>query len=597
MSVDLGEPAEARRLADAFLAKFPESPLRGDVRLTLARAAATEGKPDEAIAILESLLGLKAGASKSPATTLAAAAVPIAQYELALAYRAVGKTSEADSILAGLAKGPKNPVVADAQFMVGQANLDAGRFADAIAPLEEYLSSNPKGEVVDFAMAHLAMARLGLGQIGEARKLLASVAERFPRSAALPPARLRLGEAELAAHHAERAAEQFRHVAGAGPPSKEPARSAAGKEQGASTDKTLKVRALVGLGTALSELGKPADAAAAFQSALELGGNEPIAAQIALAQGQAHEANRQPEAALQTYALIARKYPKSDQAPLASLASARLLARSGRPGESAQAFEQLMGDEATCKRLEKAGVSRDTLLAEWAYALLDADKPAEADRVFTRLLREFPDGSMADDARFNLAESANQQHHSAEVGALARAGCLEEAQSPANARLVPPMLYRLGRSQIELKDWAAAQATFARLLSECPDSPYRRESKYLGAEAALRQGDAGAALAGFAAVLAEAPAANDPPGMIAASKLKRIQCQVALKQWKEALETATTLEGELKPGDTSIAELDYARGQALLGMGRLADARDAFQKVLDARAQRRPACPGAVNAW
>ncbi len=32
LSVDLGEPAEARRLADAFLAKFPESPLRGDVR-------------------------------------------------------------------------------------------------------------------------------------------------------------------------------------------------------------------------------------------------------------------------------------------------------------------------------------------------------------------------------------------------------------------------------------------------------------------------------------------------------------------------------------------------------------------------------------
>ncbi len=219
--------------------------------------------------------------------------------ELALAYRAVGKTSEADSILAGLAKGPKNPVVADAQFMVGQANLDAGRFADAIAPLEEYLSSNPKGEVVDFAMAHLAMARLGLGQIGEARKLLASVAERFPRSAALPPARLRLGEAELAAHHAERAAEQFRHVAGAGPPSKEPARSAAGKEQGASTDKTLKVRALVGLGTALCGAREAGRRGRGLSVGPRAGaGNEPIAAQIALAQGQAHEANRQPEAAL-----------------------------------------------------------------------------------------------------------------------------------------------------------------------------------------------------------------------------------------------------------------------------------------------------------
>jgi TolA-binding protein len=35
--------------------------------------------------------------------------------------------------------------------------------------------------------------------------------------------------------------------------------------------------------------------------------------------------------------------------------------------------------------------------------------------------------------------------------------------------------------------------------------------------------------------------------------------------------------------DPSIAELDYARGQALLGSGRLEDARAAFEAVIDAR--------------
>ena len=57
----------------------------------------------------------------------------------------------------------------------------------------------------------------------------------------------------------------------------------------------------------------------------------------------------------------------------------------------------------------------DGLLAEWGWSLVDADKPAEADRVFGRLLKEHPDSPFAADARFNLAESANLQQNYAEV--------------------------------------------------------------------------------------------------------------------------------------------------------------------------------------
>ncbi len=431
-------------------------------------------------------------------------------------------------------------------------------------------------------MAHLASAHIGVGQFEEAQILLTTVAKRFPKSGALGPARLRLGEAELAAHHAERALEQFRLAASAEPPVKEPVRPGAPKPA-ATADKTLKIRALAGLGAALLELGRPADAASAFRSARELAGNEPIAAQIALAQAQAHEANRQTDAALEAYAATARDFPQSDQASLALLASARLLAKSGRHQQAAQAFERLNTNEAAHQRLGSAGVSRDTLLIEWAYALLDAAKPAEADRIFEQVLREFPDGRMTDDARFNLAESANQKRRFADVLRLLEPLAARKDVKQESARLMPAMLYRLGRAQIELRNWAAAQKTFAGLISGFPESPYRREAQYLGAEAALREGDAGSALAGFAALAAAPPSQNDPPGMAESVRLKHVQCLVALKRWKEALETATKLESEQKPGDPAIAELDYARGQALLGTGRLADARAVFEKVLDAR--------------
>ena len=57
----------------------------------------------------------------------------------------------------------------------------------------------------------------------------------------------------------------------------------------------------------------------------------------------------------------------------------------------------------------------DALLAEWGWSLIDAEKPAEADRVFARLLKDHPDSPFAADARFNLAESANLAHNHAEV--------------------------------------------------------------------------------------------------------------------------------------------------------------------------------------
>ncbi len=118
-----------------------------------------------------------------------------ARYELALAYRALGRTAEADAILSRLAESAKSPIAADAQFLLGQDHVEAGRYAEAVGPLEKYLSSNPRGDVAEFALAHLAVAQLGSGRAAEAWKTLAVLVERYPRSEALPRARLRLAEA------------------------------------------------------------------------------------------------------------------------------------------------------------------------------------------------------------------------------------------------------------------------------------------------------------------------------------------------------------------------------------------------------------------
>ena len=60
---------------------------------------------------------------------------------------------------------------------------------------------------------------------------------------------------------------------------------------------------------------------------------------------------------------------------------------------------------------------------------------------------------------------------------------------------------------------------------------------------------------------------TDPKGMVPAVRLKRIQCWVALKRWKDALEGAQAEKGGLAAGDPSLAELDYRDGAGLARAG------------------------------
>ena len=65
--------------------------------------------------------------------------------------------------------------------------------------------------------------------------------------------------------------------------------------------------------------------------------------------------------------------------------------------------------------LKSLGEKPDSLLAERGWALVDARKTAEADAVFAELLKTYPQSPQAVDARFNLAESANDARDYAEV--------------------------------------------------------------------------------------------------------------------------------------------------------------------------------------
>lgn len=571
LALEDGDRAAALELARSFPKRFPSSPLLPEMAVIEGRALFAAGQAREAVQVLEPILN----PGKGPAAKLAPAVVSAAKYDLALAYRAMGHSAQADALLAGLAEKTQDKVSLDAQFLIGQEQARKGQFAEALKSLELYLSGKPDGDVADHAMAHLAVAQLGLGKNHDAWKTLERMAERFPKSKALPATRLRLAEAALAANDAERAARQFELLLGEAPAA-------------VPADPELRKRARLGQGRALWKLGKPAEAAASLGKFLKEFPQDAQAKVVALDHAEALAAAKRTDAALAAYQQIAVDHPKSKEAYQAELARARLLARTGKPGEGAEVLGGLLAEGDQVKVLEALRLKRDDLLSERAWALLDSGKTSAADDLFRQVLKDSPDGAHAVEARFNLAESASQARDPAEVVRLLSPLVASPAPPGEEAattwgRIMPLALYRLGRTQIEQGDWAAAEKTLDRMIRDFPQSTKLRAARLLKAEAALRLDHAAEAETALATLENEPANAADPPGFALLVRLRHVQSLLGVKRWNDALTRAEALKRELPQGDPAVAELDFARGRALLGLARLDEARAALQAVIDAR--------------
>jgi TolA-binding protein len=552
LTLDLGDFSAASKLADTFLSRFPNSTLKAEARLVSARAALKEDKPKDAITILKASL---AEDKPSPATAQALT------YYLGLAYGNDNQSEKLIEVLDAQAKTSSAPA-ADAQFLIGRAHMEAGRYAEAIAPLEAYLKNKPDGDVADTAYAHLIHAKVELGELDAAVETLGRLAERFPKSKSLGAGRVRVAEAALAAKQFDRAAEQFRLATEAPEP-------------------LVASRARMGLGYTSLESGKPDEAAAAFGAYLAVTPkDDPLAPEATLAQARALEAAKKTDEALEAYGQTARNFPRSEEGELAAIARAHLLAELKRPLDAATAYGEFIESHPDYKPNTKEGAGLDALLADWGWALVDAEKSSEADKVFSRLLTEFPESHHAADARFNLAESANQAKKYAEVVKLLEPLTAEGASTPP--RLIQSALYRLGRTQAETKNWAPSAKALDRLLTEFPETSFLREAKLLRAEVALEQDDPQTADTILTA-LADLPAdPKAPEGFALAVRRRKIQTLLGLKKWDEVVKAAESYKAEAAK-DPLLSEVEYARGRALQQLGRMDDARAAYQAVVDAR--------------
>jgi TolA-binding protein len=190
----------------------------------------------------------------------------------------------------------------------------------------------------------------------------------------------------------------------------------------------------------------------------------------------------------------------------------------------------------------------------------------EAEKMFQEVLKRFPEGQMALESQFGLAQSWQQ------AGKLEQARDLYQQVVQRGGELLEPALVQLGSTENSLGSYDQALATFRQFAAKFPESSLTDKSQ-LGQGYSLHKlglnADAQAILA---------PLASKPETKIDASYLLGLS-QAAEQQWDAAAETLKSIP--LDDAHELAPAVVYHAADALLHAGKTEEASQEFNRVLE----------------
>ncbi|MBX9579921.1 MAG: tetratricopeptide repeat protein [Gemmataceae bacterium] len=336
-------------------------------------------------------------------------------------------------------------------------------------------------------------------------------------------------------------------------------------------------------GLALLAAGKPAEARPAFERVVEEAKDQPVAVEAALraCQCQADDARKK---------LAEAEKGKADDKVKAAKAELREAAKAA--GQRADGF----------KEKHPQAEARARLLYDAAWALRAAgDDPAPA---YAKLIAEFPDRSLAVDARLELAEHlADKGKPDEAVKLLKEALDAEPADGQPSPDTADRLRLRLGAALFAAKDVPAAKAQFETVAGNAK-SPHRAAALYRLAECLIADKKWDEA-AKKLAVFRDDGAFHNVPGVSDRAMLRLGTVLAELKQWDPARQAFEAVPGRYGDGNPWAPDARYGAGWTLQNQGRYDEAVNAYgwvtQRVTDDRAGRAQLgiglCRAAQKRW
>ncbi len=367
-------------------------------------------------------------------------------------------------------------------YLTGLAAAELQQWTLADASFDRYLQLNKDPKNAAAALSQLVLARTRAGRLNELDEL-------WPKFSAAGVPEADLAKAILAAAEAAMSQDRFSDAARL-------------FERLEAQPDALALRAVArsGLGHARFNANEFQAAAEAFgRLTAEPAATEPVLlADAAFMRGHALEKAKRgeesAEAFLEGALLITGRKDRVGDPPADSRAAweaFRCLRSAATQFESlndiakaddayAQAWEYLQKLPAE----QKADL--DKLLYSWARANYIAKNYDRADELYSRLLRNHPGSSFADDAAFYLTESMVLSGKAAE----AEIELVKLLDSPTTDDAIrPEALHNLIELTADRQGWEDTRKYATELITRYPTSSHRANARYRHGEAALKSGD------------------------------------------------------------------------------------------------------------
>ena len=485
-----------------------------------------------------------------------------ARYQLARVRQEQGDSQGALEAIAPLAeaviKEPKSGLP-ESLILYAYLSLEAARPVEAMQAANSYLQHNPNGPLRDQAWSHVAGAAAKNQDWTVADKAVSSLLNDHPESPLLSRTILNVAETAYESKHWQAAGRFFETLLSPGP------------------DSPFHAPALSGLAWSKLQQMDYETATQRFQQFVKEHAGHDLAPEAGFMAGDAlQRATRLKEAAT-AFEEAFKKFAPHEQAFLAGLQAARTQARLKQTDEANRIYTAVEGQFP--KRPE-----HDQLLNEWALVLYESERYGEADELFRRLTNEHPDSSVADNARFSLAESdlVNGKVQFARTSFAALA-----ADEKADAAVREDSLFRIIGIDADNEQWNDVAASAEKFTKQFAESQYASDVQFYRGNAQLNLGNLETAEKTLTQL---ADKVSDP----AVGQSKWIghlwallaESQVRQKKYEGVIATAEKARGWKADSPTHYM-LDEVVGRAWKNQAKFTEATAAFTRVVESKSGSR----------
>ena len=488
-AVSAGQSAEAERWINRYRTDFPSGKLRlreailaGRVALLKGLAAGRDNQSDVARPLFEQAEQIFAQVVRESEIESTRLQARYFWGEALLQLRDYARTLEiSDPVAAAVVAGQGSGELAEVHIQRGTAAVEQAKELArepnpngessnrsslvrlsglARAELARYLGLQPPGPRVPQAWSLTAVAAALEGDKAATLTALQTLARDFPKRLERETALLEVAELAYSREDYPLAETLYSELLQV------------------STDVQRRPRALADLGWSRSQQKNYTGAIEAFSKLLNDHPQHALVPEAAFMVGQSYASAGQLREAQQAYARGFALPGDSDHVLQSGIRSGRLLFELNEIAAADSMYEAVLKRFAGQPRL-------DRVLDDWATRHYDAERFEQADRIYRRLVAEYPASPLCWNARVVLGESTLLSGRPREARPLFE----EVANAPgADPRAVEQALHQLGNIALELRDWEELQRLAAISLERFPQGVFRNEAAFSQGEAEFMQG-------------------------------------------------------------------------------------------------------------